>query len=601
MHSRNGKISCSPVLTVGRFFLGGSLLGLFVVSCDRPNPLEPTLEAAAVGAPGPKAPSGTDVTPINSSSTQLTWIDNSTNEDGFRVERSATSTGPWEAAGNAGRNATSIGDGGRKSDQQVCYRVIALKGKSTSVPSNTDCTIPPAASTNLSATAADHQAIDLAWHDNAAAEDGYEVQRAAAETGPYGVIANLPVNAVKHRDSLLNTNTTYWYRVRAKKDGGFGDFANLASATPVYAPPKAPSAAHAKPAYSSTLEISWVDNSTNEKGFRIERSIDGGSSWTAESITGQPNATSHQSYGAATEQQACYRVIAFNDQGDSPPSNTACTTPPAEPTALTASGVDQQTIALRWSDNSAVEDGYALSRHANDGVPSIVIDLPANSTSYRDSGVRSNTTYWYLVHAKKDGGFSGHSNVASAAAASMPPSAPSEADARPVASSWIAITWSDNSTNEDVFRVERSTDGGASWAAAGDTLAGELTWIDVGRTSEQQVCYRVMAVNAQGGSPPSNVDCATPPAAPTNFTATRVNGGVELTWTDNSAVEEGYLVMLLGGMSQFDYPLPANTTSYLAAGEVIDWCTNVAAQKCTISVAATKDGGQSDFSGGELP
>jgi hypothetical protein len=446
---------------------------------------------------------------------------------------------------------------------------------------------------------ADHQSIDVTWHDNSTAEEGYEIQRAAVEAGPYSIVASLPVNAIKHRDSLLNTNTTYWYRVRAKKDGGFGDFTDIASATPVYAAPNAPSATNAIPGYGTT-RISWTDNSSNEDGFRVERSLDGGSTWRTNQELSK-NATGSHDYYAVSEQLTCYRVIAHNSQGDSPASDTDCTTPPAAPTALTGTGVDQQTIALTWRDNSAVEDGYALSRYGRDGAPTIVIDLPANSTAYRDNGVSSNTTYWYSVSATKDGGISRPSNIVTVAAASMPPSPPSEADAQPWSSSSIVIRWHPNSTNEDLFLVERSTDGGASWVAAGDTLAGQWTWIDVGRTSEQQVCYRIIAVNAQGGSPPSNVDCATPPAAPTNFTATTVDGGLELTWSDNSTVEEGYVVMLEGGMSQFDYPLPPNATSYVAASPELDWCMNVAAQKCGISVAALKDGGYSDFIGVEVP
>src|SRR2546422_10745451 len=79
-----------------RLGFGSAFLVLFTLSCDR-QPLEPVFDAAAVGAPGLRAPSGTDAKPSNSSTIDITWTDNSPNEAGFRIERSATNAGPWRS------------------------------------------------------------------------------------------------------------------------------------------------------------------------------------------------------------------------------------------------------------------------------------------------------------------------------------------------------------------------------------------------------------------------------------------------------------------------------------------------------------------------
>src|SRR5712691_2425011 len=164
---------------------------LSLVGCDS-QPLEP-IEASSVGAPGLRAPSGTDAKPSTSSTVDITWTDNSPNEAGFVIERSTTSGGPWTTAGTVGPNVTSFSDGGRPSEQQGCYRVFAFKRNGgDSSPSNTDCTTPPAAASNLTATALDHQSVDVAWKDNSSVEDAYELQRATAQAGPYDVIATLP-------------------------------------------------------------------------------------------------------------------------------------------------------------------------------------------------------------------------------------------------------------------------------------------------------------------------------------------------------------------------------------------------------------------------
>jgi hypothetical protein len=109
-----------------------------------------------------------------------------------------------------------------------------------------------------------------------------------------------------------------------------------------------------------------------------------------------------------------------------------------------------------------------------------------------------------------------------------------------------------------------------------------------------QVCYRVIAYNGAGDSPPSDPACTTPPAAPGNLTATSVPEGVQLTWTDNSAVEDGYYVVLITDCrEQPDYwiGLPANSASYLDTSGY--WCFG---PTLAYYVVATKDGGWSDFS-----
>src|SRR5205085_8774031 len=111
--------------------------------------------------PGPPpAPSSANATPLSSSAVSITWVDNAATEDGFRVQRSASSAGPWETAATTGPNVTSYSDGGRASEQSVCYRVTAFNAPGDSPTSNVDCTTPPAAPTDLKATGVDGPAVD---------------------------------------------------------------------------------------------------------------------------------------------------------------------------------------------------------------------------------------------------------------------------------------------------------------------------------------------------------------------------------------------------------------------------------------------------------
>ena len=198
--------------------------------------------------PPPAAPVGPSATPINSTAVSLTWTDNSNDEDGFRVERSVNGTGLWELAGTTGPNATAFTDGGRSSEQQVCYQVIAFNGGGDSGPSDADCTTPPAGPSDLTAIAVDSQTVDLAWIDNSGVEDGYQLTVsytwASCVTGPEGgacdagiyendYLVDLPPNSTSASIgvSLGSGSSILGYRfvVVARADGGRSDFSNQVS------------------------------------------------------------------------------------------------------------------------------------------------------------------------------------------------------------------------------------------------------------------------------------------------------------------------------------------------------------------------------------
>src|SRR5882762_1630570 len=278
------------------------------------------------------------------------------------------------------------------------------------------------------ATVTSSSRIDASWQDNSTNEDGFEVHRST--TGPGGAFtlrATMGVNATSYADVGLTASTQYCYKIRALRayDGRttYSAFSSVACATTPAPPvPPAPTSADAKPANSTTVDVTWVDGSTNEDGFRIERSLDAGSTWPSARTLGA-NQTSFRDAGLASEQSVCYRVIAFNARGDSPPSNSDCTTPPAAPAGLTATAAEGPAIDLAWTDNSAVEDGHEILRATDGAAFGIVTDVPPNSTTYHDAGATTNATYSYQVRAKKDGGYSDLSRTASAVGSCVPASA----------------------------------------------------------------------------------------------------------------------------------------------------------------------------------
>src|SRR5437879_2394307 len=233
------------------------VIGVSNTVCATPLPLQP-LAASKVAA-----------VLLNTWTVQITWADNSINEDGFRVERAGSDAGPWTTLVTTSPGMTSAQEGNSTpSQERVCYRVVAFNKSGDAPASNTAGTAFPFAPTNLVAKAADGQTIDLTWTDNSALQDGYEGRR-CCPTG-WICVATVPANAVSYRDAGLISNAQYSYTVRAKKDQGFSTYSNYASAITATAPPSAP-VAGAYPASSSSITVYWTDNSGIAETFRVEQ------------------------------------------------------------------------------------------------------------------------------------------------------------------------------------------------------------------------------------------------------------------------------------------------------------------------------------------
>ena len=130
--------------------------------------------------------------------------------------------------------------------------------------------------------------------------------------------------------------------------------------------------------------------------------------------------------------------------------------PPAAPTGLTASAGDA-TVGLVWEASSTAAS-YRIKR-ASGGGAYVEIAGGVQATSYLDSSVTNGVTYSYVVVAVNAGGNSADSNVVMATPVAPVPAAPSNLVGTALSRTQIRLNWSDNSNNEDGFRIERSTDG----------------------------------------------------------------------------------------------------------------------------------------------
>ena len=73
-----------------------------------------------------------------------------------------------------------------------------------------------------------------------------------------------------------------------------------------------------------------------------------------------------------------------------------------------------------------------------------------------------------------------------------------------VSASQINLTWTDNSDNEDGFRIERKKGSGGIWSQITTVSAGITAYSNTGLSRRSTYYYRVRAYNSGGNSNYSN-------------------------------------------------------------------------------------------------
>jgi parallel beta-helix repeat protein len=264
-----------------------------------------------------------------------------------------------------------------------------------------------------------------------------------------------------------------------------------------------------------------------------------------------------------------------HDTTTTPP---ACS-PPAGPTALSATPISSGRIDLAWIDNAADETAYRVERSPNGGTDWIEVGAtPPNAEAYSDTGLSCGITYHYRIRAYRagDGQYSAYSNVDQATTINCPPAGPTGLGATAASASQINLAWTDNATDETAYRIERSPDGSTSWSEIVALAANSTSYSNTGLTCGTTYYYRVRAYRSGDSeySTYSNVahdtTLACQPAAPSSLNATAVSASqINLAWADNATDESAYRVERSpnGSTGWVEIAnLPANSTAYSDTG-----------------------------------
>ena len=335
--------------------------------------------------------------------------------------------------------------------------------------------------------------------------------------------------------------------------------------------------------------LDWVDNSDNNcddaSGFTVERKTEGGDyEVVGDVLTGT---TFEDTVDYVTTYT--YRVTAYNALGSSSPSNelmvTSSEPPTPEPPANLQAVTDTGQITLSWDQPMPSCPApevlyYIIHRSTTQGGPYVPMAVVFGGMNVTDYNVYDGTTYYYRITATDTWpSTSVLSDQIEATSGDQPP-APVTGLTAVSGNGYIYVDWDDH-PESDVNRYSLSrvmcVPGGTCTypLALGEISVSEYTDSQdmmVGNTYYYTVVALDDADHASPGVETSVIYDPSPPdlQAPTNLAWTYHNpcytptAEINLTWTDNSTGEQGYLVerRSLSGSFEAIASLGPDTDSY---------------------------------------
>ena len=116
-----------------------------------------------------------------------------------------------------------------------------------------------------------------------------------------------------------------------------------------------------------SLRLDWQDNSSDETGFRIERSTDGGNVFEVTLPDVPANAMRYVDTSVLVDTQYCYRLLAFSATAQSAYSNVACGVSRSQPGPRMSVAFDAKPTVYNSADGLNQEVGQATSITAASG------------------------------------------------------------------------------------------------------------------------------------------------------------------------------------------------------------------------------------------
>lgn len=223
----------------------------------------------------------------------------------------------------------------------------------------------------------------------------------------------------------------------------------------------------------------------------------------------------------------------------------AAAAPPLAPSLLAASVINPNQVSIAWTDNASNEASFRMERSTTTAFTQNLMQkiVPLNITTFIDMTAPANSTLFYRVLALNGAGASAASNTVQVTTTSA--GAPANLTAVTAGAALVNLSWSDNSTNETGFRIDRAKDIAFTVELLQRQVGMNVSaFVDTAVAAGATYFYRVFAITpggVTGGTNVAQVSLAAP-ASPVSLTAIRSGPQVNLSWMDMADNETGFTV-----------------------------------------------------------
>ncbi len=275
---------------------------------------------------------------------------------------------------------------------------------------------------------------------------------------------------VFYNDKTVQHSSTYYYKVTGRKTTPNCTWSKESPTSNISTPfPPPPTEFVVVSKNTTSAKFTWKDNNGSETGYKIGRcpgatySCGAGAYVVNQPIgpgsgTTMPTAVSpftpYEDTGLSKGQTYTYRVWATGSWGDTVAAELVMTTDNSvTPTLLPATPISEVGIKLDWTYTTADETGVKLERCLGASCADIAT-LAANTKTYSDNELTSNTEYCYRVRTYKTATNSWEGTPSEQACASTIIT-PGALTATPVNTTTVNVAWNDTTQTETTSSVGR--------------------------------------------------------------------------------------------------------------------------------------------------
>jgi fibronectin type 3 domain-containing protein len=450
-----------------------------------------------------------------------------------------------------------------KSERTSSLKITATSSSSVPAPSN------------LKVAEYSNSAIKLTW-TKASDVTGYYVYR-STDGKKYSKIKTLKASTTAYTNTSLTAGKKYYYSIASYKNTSTGvaigpksSAINITTTSSSSVP--APSNLKIAEYSNSAIKLTWT-KASDVTGYYVYRSTDGKKYSKIKTLKAYTTAYTNTSltagkkyyYSIASYKNTSTGAVAIGPKSSAVNALTISSSKLSYPSGFAVKEVATDAIKLVWNKSSNAS-GYYIYRSIDNKNFSKIKALPSSSTSYTNTALYLDTTYYYKIasYVNSNGsiGLSDKSPAVNAKTTSTSVSFTSKTST----STTITLNWDyPSATGYQIYRLDINT---GKYVKIASTSAKSYT--DKNLSSDRYYNYKVRAYLVSGGittySPYNSVSVKTCLPAVKDFKAvSQTYYSVNLSWTkQNGAVN--YEIYQLSPDSQvykLITTLNSDATSYM--------------------------------------